>query len=317
MIRYDDAMRILFITSTYLGDAILSTGILNHLQKSYPKAHFYIACGEVPAPLFKALPNLKHTYIIKKKPFSFHWVLLWLKCVFKVWDLVVDLRGTGLSYMLWSNQRKIWSSCSSQTLRVHQIAQWFGLRKTPFNKIWTTPQNYEEAEALLPSGPSYIAFSPTANWDKKCWPLEHFIKLGKQLLQDKKNFPKGKIIIFGTKDQREKIDPLFQAFKKTEIIDLMGIPSLPTLSLCLSRCKIFIGNDSGLMHLAATSDTPTLGIFGPSPSLVYRPWGKKTQIVSLPDSQEEIFQRIKKGENVMHAISVEEVSSTIKMMLSS
>jgi heptosyltransferase-3 len=305
-------MRILFITSTYLGDAILSTGILNNLQKTYPQAIFYIACGSAPAPLFEALPNRAETYIIQKKPFSFHWVQLWFKCILKKWDLVVDMRGTCLSYVLWVSRRKVWKASPSSTLRVHQIAQWFGLAVTPPNIIWTTSQNQKEADIFLPNGPSYIAFSPTANWDKKCWPLDYFIQLGKLLLKDKKNFPNAKIVILGTSGQRSQVESLFQAFKKEEIIDLMGKPSLPTLSLCLSQCKIFIGNDSGLMHLAAASSVPTVGLFGPSPSHIYGPWGQNTTFISLPDSQELIFQRLKKGTEVMREISVEAVYSTVQ-----
>ena len=315
MIRYDDAMRILFITSTYLGDAILSTGILSHLEKTYPAAQFYIACGPVPAPLFDALPNRHQTYILHKKPLSLHWAFLWCRCVFKVWDLVIDLRGTALSYMLLTKQRKVWRSSSAQTLRVHQIARWFGLSKTPQNKVWASRKNDIEAKTFLPSGPSYIAFSPAANWDKKCWPLESFINLGQIILKDKKKFPGAKLVILGTADQRQKVQPLFKAFKEKDVIDLMGKPSLPALSLCLSRSKVFIGNDSGLMHLAAASDAPTVGLFGPSPSSIYGPWGKKAIAVSLPEPQEEVFSRLKKGENVMKDISVKAVCAAIEKIV--
>lgn len=267
-------MRILFITSTYLGDALLSTGILDHLEKRYPQARFYIACGPVPAPLFDALPRREKTYIMRKKPFSFHWFWLWLQCIFKPWHLVVDMRGSLISYGLFARYRKIWHAPSSHTLRVHQIAQWFDLPKTPFNKVWTMLQDEKSAQDLLPEGFSYVAFSPTANWDKKCWPLENFISLGQMLLKNKKIFPKAKILVLGTADQRKDIEPLFKAFGDN-ILDLMGKPSLPSLFCCLSRCKVFIGNDSGLMHLAATANTPTIGLFGPSPVKIYGPWGKK------------------------------------------
>jgi heptosyltransferase III len=311
-------MRILFITSTYLGDAILSTGILDHLQKTYPEAAFYIACGPVPAPLFDALPNRKATYIIRKKPLSLHWLNLWAHCVFKPWHLVIDMRGTLLSYALLTRHRKIWHTPSGKNLRVHQIARWFGLAKTPFSTIWTTKKNKEEALNFLPSSHTYIAFSPTANWDKKCWPVDSFIQLGKKLLKNKKMFPNAKILVLGTADQRETIAPLFNAFDPEDIIDLMGKPSLPTLFCCLTQCSVFIGNDSGLMHLAATSNIPTVGLFGPSPVTIYGPWGKKTGTVALKDSQEHIFNRIKKGEDVMKDIAVDRVyDETLRLLTSS
>jgi ADP-heptose:LPS heptosyltransferase len=47
----------------------------------------------------------------------------------------------------------------------------------------------------------------------------------------------------------------------------------------LARAAIFIGNDSGLMHLAAAAGAPTLGLFGPTPSDEYGPAGPKAQAV--------------------------------------
>jgi ADP-heptose:LPS heptosyltransferase len=52
--------------------------------------------------------------------------------------------------------------------------------------------------------------------------------------------------------------------------------SLPEAAACLARCTLFVGNDSGLMHLAASAGTPTLGLFGPTPSEVYSPAGANT-----------------------------------------
>ena len=54
-------LRILFITSTRVGDAILSTGLLAHLIERHPDARVTIACGPAAAPLFDAVPNLVAT----------------------------------------------------------------------------------------------------------------------------------------------------------------------------------------------------------------------------------------------------------------
>ena len=45
-------MRILFITATRLGDAVLSTGLLDHLARANPAARFTIACGPVAEGVF-------------------------------------------------------------------------------------------------------------------------------------------------------------------------------------------------------------------------------------------------------------------------
>ncbi|MDE2515599.1 MAG: glycosyltransferase family 9 protein, partial [Rhodospirillales bacterium] len=57
-------------------------------------------------------------------------------------------------------------------------------------------------------------------------------------------------------------------------IDLVGRLSLPQAAACLSRARLFVGNDSGLMHLAAAAGTPTLGLFGPTNAAEYAPSGR-------------------------------------------
>ena len=57
------------------------------------------------------------------------------------------------------------------------------------------------------------------------------------------------------------------------MIDLVGRTDLLTAAAVLRRCAMFIGNDTGLMHIAAAAGTPTLGLFGPSPVAQYAPWG--------------------------------------------
>ena len=52
---------------------------------------------------------------------------------------------------------------------------------------------------------------------------------------------------------------------------------------------MFIGNDTGLMHIAAAAGTPTLGLFGPSPVAQYAPWGRQTAWVRSADRPEAMF----------------------------
>lgn len=308
-------MHILFITSTYLGDAILSTGLLQTVLKKNPNAKITVACGPIAAPIFKHLPNLEKLIIIEKKKFSLHWVSLWLKTFFCLWDFVIDVRGTGIAFLLPAKKRKVWQSSKTERLKVHQIAAWFGLSKTPLNHIWTGKQHVAEAKKLLHPKHTYIAFSPAANWDKKCWPLTHFVSLAQKILKNPKTFPNPKFLILGTASQREEVDTLFQGLTEKHTINLMGKVDLLTLAECLKKCQLFVGNDSGLMHLAAACGTPTLGLFGPSPVKVYGPWGQKTQTVSLNEPLSHTFKRVEKGENVMKDLSVEKVYNASKTLI--
>src|SRR3546814_10799262 len=70
-------MRILFITANRLGDAILSTGLLDELHRQRPKARFTVVCGPAAAGVFTAAPNLERIIVMRKKPWARHWWDLW------------------------------------------------------------------------------------------------------------------------------------------------------------------------------------------------------------------------------------------------
>src|SRR4029077_10002630 len=84
-------------------------------------------------------------------------------------------------------------------------------------------------------------------------------------------------------------EPVLAAIPPHRRIDLVGKVDLLTAVAVLRRCALFIGNDTGLMHMAAAADTPTLGLFGPSPSSQYAPWGEFTGLVRSFDPPEAMF----------------------------
>ena len=89
--------------------------------------------------------------------------------------------------------------------------------------------------------------------------------------------------------ERAQAVPLLAEIPPHRQIDLVGKVDLLTAAAALRRCALFIGNDTGLMHMAAAAGTPTLGLFGPSPSEKYAPWGQRTALVRSIDPPEAMF----------------------------
>src|SRR5436309_616123 len=73
--------------------------------------------------------------------------------------------------------------------------------------------------------------------------------------------------------ERAQAAPLLAAPAPGGVIDLVGRTDLLTAAAVLRRCSLFIGNDTGLTHIAAAAGIPTLALFGPSPVEQYAPWG--------------------------------------------
>jgi len=78
-----------------------------------------------------------------------------------------------------------------------------------------------------------------------------------------------------------------KAVPDENLIDLMEAPVLETAAV-LARTTLYVGNDSGLMHLAAASGAPTLGLFGPTRDENYAPWGPRCAVARTELSYEQL-----------------------------
>ena len=281
-------MRILFVTSTRIGDAVLSSGLLAHLVERYPAARLTIACGPAAAPLFEATPNLETIFRLEKRNRSAHWLGLWSRCASKYWHLVVDLRRTGLAYLLPTFRRRLMGPGEPGLHKVRQYARTLGLDEASPH-IWTTEAHEAQARELIPNGAPVLGLGPTANWPGKEWRAERFAELSKSLTGKAGILPGARLAVFSAPDERERALQPLAAVPASNRIDLAGKLDLLTAHACLARCDFFVGNDSGLMHLAAAAGTPTLGLFGPSRPEHYAPWGQKTAFVRTEQSYEDII----------------------------
>lgn len=271
-------MKVLFVTSTRIGDAVLSTGVLAHILRAHAPAQVTVACGAASAPLFEAVPGLARLIVVAKQPFSLHWLSLWVKCAARAWDLVVDLRGSGLAYFLIARERRVLRPAKEAGHQVERLGRAFGLDRPPAPVIWTAPRHEAAAARLIPAGAPVLALGPTANWAPKVWPAANFIALAERLAGRGGVLPGARIAVFGGPDERALAQPVLDALPAARRIDLVGKIDLLTAAACLKRAALFVGNDSGLMHIAAAAGTPTLGLFGPSPDALYAPWGGRAAV---------------------------------------
>jgi ADP-heptose:LPS heptosyltransferase len=113
---------------------------------------------------------------------------------------------------------------------------------------------------LLPQDRPVIGFGATANWAPKVWPADRFASLYDRLATGK--LPGAVPAVFAGPGAAERAmaAPLFAALP--EAIDLCGKLTIPEAAACIQRCALYVGNDSGLMHLAAASGAPTIGLCG-------------------------------------------------------
>jgi ADP-heptose:LPS heptosyltransferase len=110
---------------------------------------------------------------------------------------------------------------------------------------------------------------------EKVWPLGHFTGLAQKLLE---NTGYGVIVIGGEQD-RASGEHLQSVLREPRCINLTGRLSLEVTAAFMTGLDLFIGNDSGPMHLAAAAGVPVVGIFGPEDPQRWGPWAKRAKTV--------------------------------------
>lgn len=283
-------MNILFVTATRIGDVVITTGVLDFLARRHPEARFTIACGRPVAPLLQAFPKLERLIVIDKKSLSRHWFDLWAACVGRHWDLVIDLRASALAWFLRADRRIVRGRREQAKHGVVELAELFEIAPPPPPVLWTTPEQELRATTLMTGG-TILGIGPTANWRGKEWPAANFAALIERLTGSGGVLAGARVALFGADTERAAAEPVLLAVPEHRRIDLVGKIDLPTAAACLRRCALYIGNDSGLMHMAAAAGTPTLGLFGPGNETRYGPWGPRAAVVRTPLTPDELMGR--------------------------
>jgi heptosyltransferase II len=93
----------------------------------------------------------------------------------------------------------------------------------------------------------------------KCWPPSRFAELANQLQAQWD----ADVILFGAAGETD-VSSAIASYMKRAPIDLTGKTSIADFPALLSQCHVFIGNDSGAMHVAAAVGLPAVAIFGPT-----------------------------------------------------
>jgi ADP-heptose:LPS heptosyltransferase len=308
--------KVLIISSNRLGDCILSTGLNNFFKKKSEDYKIFFVCGPVPGEFFKYCRNIDKLIVIRKKKFSLHWINLWQEVFLNYWDYVIDLRGSIISFLLVAKNRKIFKS----RMHIHKVEEISSLLSKKnlhpninFNHKISLTKEYVERITELAKKKDLILIAPSSNWIGKTWPINNFSKLLFKL-NENQIFSKSIFVILGPQNEKKIMINLLNE-KSLPIFDLVGKVSLPEIFLIMKKSKLFIGNDSGLMHLSALANIPTIGLFGPSDSRKYHPWGIKTLAIKSPKSPEQLMGykefNSKKVNSLMGDLSVKSVLQEI------
>ena len=151
-------------------------------------------------------------------------------------------------------------------------------------------------------------------FELKRWELNKFGELCNKLIKNHK----AKILIFGGPEEKELKERLNNLISNNGSIVDANLTD--TISL-IKKCRLFITNDSGLMHIAVALNIKTIALFGPTSTTRTRPYGEKHMVIKKEgcDCFEYPFKtssaKIKCKKNCLKKISSDEVYERIKNIL--
>jgi ADP-heptose:LPS heptosyltransferase/glycosyltransferase involved in cell wall biosynthesis len=141
-------------------------------------------------------------------------------------------------------------------------------------EVWTSEEDEQFAQKLMhgsgiTQADGLIAFAPGAAWPFRRWPADRFIALG-QWLQNTYNVF---VLIFAAKNEKDLAFEIEKGLRGDKTVNLAGKTTLREMAALLKHCKLFIGNDSGPLHVAAAAGIPVIGFYGPGEYHRFKPWG--------------------------------------------
>jgi len=302
-----------------LGDFILALPALEILRKTFPQARSvimgYPRILELVEHHFYAEEILSidqqgmATFFVREGELN-----TTLSQFFNEFDLIVVFGKDGEGTLI-GNLKRV---CHGQILHINPFPLWDQrvhltdhllkeLSRYGFSNSETIPKLYlNESDQIfgknfwkgkgltMEERSEIIVLHPGSGSKRKVWPLERFLDLVGYL---RKHLYSRMLIVLGPAEGAE-IRKTFERMERemdgTAPILAKGL-SLLQLASVMAECRLFIGNDSGISHMAAALGLPIVTIFGPTDQRVWSPRGKKVFVVRReipcsPCPQERFFQ---------------------------
>ena len=253
-------MHLLFISSNRIGDSLINLQVLNkYIRKNKKNIEVTLVSGSLPMPIYDDYSMISKRVILTKQKYNLHWFKLYKELSAFRYDEIVDFRSSLIGYFLRVKKRNIFRMKKSKNI-YEQIHHKFDTDLKKDFKILT-----DRVRNIFPNS-NYACLAPFTNWAPKEWPTEQYVNIAKYLIDRGID----KIFILGSEEESSKFHH-FESALGNNVINRCGKQHILNDYGLLQKSRLFIGNDSSMMHMAALSKTPTLGLFGPTNDNIYFP----------------------------------------------
>jgi heptosyltransferase-3 len=294
---WEKVARVLVVRLRSIGDTVLATPSLAALKRFLPHAEIDILLEDWVAPLLAGSPHVDNVITMQRGSVASR-ARVAARLRANRYDVVYNLHGgttatllsraTGAvhrvgyeayQYSWLHNHRSQSSSFLWKRDKTHSVEQqlallgWTGVPvsdRPPTHLAVTEAADVTIAEHLRAQGieaAPFVVLHPAAASDTKQWAAMNFASVADVLAGQNLN-----IVAISTASEMSVVNDLKQ-HSTAEILPLTNL-SLPEVTALLARARLFVGNDSGIAHMAAAVETPSVVVFGSSNTAHWQPWAR-------------------------------------------
>jgi heptosyltransferase II len=297
--------KVLVVQTSFLGDTILTLPLCSEIKRRFPETELSVLCSPQSAELLSDYPDIDEVIADDKKRADRGWSGLWRKANFlkrKGFTMAIcphkSLRSALLLFLariphrIGFRQSRGWylfqvrvdrDGSRHDVERNLSILSAFDIPLEDCRRHVEFPINAwaeERIEQLFrslsidPAKP-IIGMNPGSVWQTKRWATESFARLIDLL----KTQTDCEVVLFGGPEDTGTVAHI-QQLSRAPVVSLAGKTSLRELPAALSRCRVFVSNDSGPMHIAVARGVPVVAIFcATTPSLGFYPYSSRSVVV--------------------------------------
>ncbi|MBS1706179.1 MAG: glycosyltransferase family 9 protein [Armatimonadetes bacterium] len=327
----DESPRILVVKLSAIGDCLHATPVAQALREGHPNSFLGWAVHLHCAPVITGNPHLNKIHRWDRRR-SWTALIQFARLLRREhYDIALDLQGlfkSGLVTRLSGAKRRYGPTDAREkatlfyTNRIPppvdpHIIDIYLRRAESVGARWDTPppmhipfsnREREYAAMLLSEAGHHpdqpvVFLNPSAGKTFKQWPPERFARVGEALVAETGAL----CIVTGSPGDRHLESLLMGALHTPKgIVSMVGRTTLLQLAALFEQGNLFIGGDTGPMHISTAVETPVLALFGPTNPVRLGPRGQRDQVIYYPSERDE------RG---MHSITVDEVIDKAKGML--
>ena len=333
--------RILIIRTDRIGDVLLSTPAIKAVKDFYPNSFLAVMVRPYAKEIIEGNPYVDELIIYDKYGEQNN-ILSSIKFAMnlkkKKFDLAIVLHPTnrvnlitffaGIPERIGYNRKMGFLLTKKMEDKKHlgekhemeysfDIIRFLGIEPKDKKLLMPIKQPSENwADGILKknrvsSNDKIAAIHPGASCPSKIWPQKFFSDLANKLANDYGY----KIVIIAGPNDKEVARKVIMGIDYP-VIDLSGQTTISELASILKRCKLFISNDSGPVHISTAVDTPTISIFGRSQKglspLRWGPLGERDKFLHKDVGCIECFaHNCKKEFKCLTSIGVEDVLEAV------